>query len=606
MLVVDIESFPDLFLVAFLEPANGEVMSLSARSGPLSAEQREILADLMQSNTTVSFNGKDFDLPILALAMAGGTVDDVKALSNELIKTSRVSWKICKDRSIVVPETWDHIDLIDVAPGKASLKLYGARLGVEHVQDIPYDPNEPVGDDGVRVVEDYCANDLRTTWALYQALKGQVDLRIAMGKQYGGDFRSLGDAAIAEKIILNGVAALGGQTRKKKEPTESTFRLRNPGIVTFASAELSDLFARLLATEFTVNSQGRVCFPKDIEGRDIQIGGGRYRIGIGGMHSNEERRFLRSTDDSSLIDLDVASYYPSIILQQKLAPGALGVRFLSVYKSIVERRLAAKRSGDKTVAESLKIVVNASFGKLGNIYSPLFAPDLFAQVTVVGQLCLLMLIERLEAAEIRVVSANTDGVVAVCPNNLRGTLDDIVWNWQMDTSFELEETRYRLIAARDVNNYMAVTPDGKVKRKGVFAKPGLSKNPAFPIIYGAAVGYLADGTPIGDTIRGCNDIREFCAAQRVTGGTVWREQMLGKVVRFYLSTAVPQTEHIRYAKNTNRVPNSHGGRPCMAIQKDFPEDVDYARYIEMAEEILVDVGAAEPKKKVEHQADLWR
>lgn len=64
---------------------------------------------------------------------------------------------------------------------------------------------------------------------------------------------------------------------------------------------------------------------------------------------------------------------------------------------------------------TFKIVLNGTFGKLGSKYSFLYSPNLMIQVTITGQLALLMLIEALEAAGISVVSANTDGIVSRCP-----------------------------------------------------------------------------------------------------------------------------------------------------------------------------------------------
>ena len=68
--------------------------------------------------------------------------------------------------------------------------------------------------------------------------------------------------------------------------------------------------------------------------------------------------------------------------------------------------LEAELSYHKVQTDSLKISVNGSFGKLGSKYSALYAPDLLIQTTVTGQLALLMLIERLHLAGVRVISAN--------------------------------------------------------------------------------------------------------------------------------------------------------------------------------------------------------
>jgi hypothetical protein len=160
----------------------------------------------------------------------------------------------------------------------------------------------------------------------------------------------------------------------------------------------------------------------------------------------------------------------------------------------------------------------------------------------------------------------------------------------LDTSFQLEESRYRALASRDVNNYVAIKLDGSVKCKGIFASSGLAKNPDREIIYDAVSQYIANGTSIETTIRACMDIKKFLILRKVNGGGVWRGQYLGRAVRFYLSTSVSQSECIQYSTNSNRVPKSAGAMPLMDLPKTFPTDVDYAAYIAEAEYLLVGVG----------------
>jgi len=346
----------------------------------------------------------------------------------------------------------------------------------------------------------------------------------------------------------------------------------------------------LLKEKFTLGTNGAIVAPKWLSDTDIVIGSTHYQMGIGGLHSREKSQCVRADSDHLLCDLDVASFYPSIILQQQLSPKTMGSAFLKVYRSIVERRIKAKRAGDKVTADVLKIAVNGSFGKLGSKYSPLFAPQLLIQVTITGQLVLLMLIEQLEQAGISIVSANTDGVVARCPRHLERRLNEIAFDWELNTSFELERTDYKLIASRDVNNYCAVKLDGKTKGKGVFAPASLAKNPDGQIVYKAVAQYLANGAPIEKTITECKDIRDFVTIRRVTGGAQWRDQRLGKAVRFYASKDVPSDESIRYAKNSNKVPNSQGCRPLMTLPDIFPDDVHHLIYIEAAKKLLKDCG----------------
>jgi len=234
-------------------------------------------------------------------------------------------------------------------------------------------------------------------------------------------------------------------------------------------------------------------------------------------------------------------------------------------------------------ADSLKITVNGGFGKLGSKYSKLYAPELFFHVTVTGQLALLMLIEQVELAGIPVVSGNTDGIVSMPTPDQLPTLRSIMALWEGVTGYELEETHYRPLHCRDVNNYIAIKTDGNVKTKGAFAAGGLMKNPQMEIVGEALVAQLLHGTPIEQTVRNCTDITKFVTVRSVRGGGEWRGRYLGKVVRWYWSR---HGQPIVYTSNGNKVATSDGAMPAMTLPEALPDDIDYERYIEAAKNAL--------------------
>ncbi|XSC42720.1 hypothetical protein ACF1BQ_031270 [Bradyrhizobium sp. RDT10] len=130
---------------------------------------------------------------------------------------------------------------------------------------------------------------------------------------------------------------------------------------------------------------------------------------------------------------------------------------------------------NEDVSGSLKIVNNGAFGKLDSKWSVLFAPDLMIQVTIGGQLSLLMLIEMVERAGFRVVSANTDGIVILCPTDKEDALAAVIAKWERLTGFETEETEYSALYSRDVNNYIAVKPTALSRRRAHTLNPRSSR-----------------------------------------------------------------------------------------------------------------------------------
>jgi hypothetical protein len=213
------------------------------------------------------------------------------------------------------------------------------------------------------------------------------------------------------------------------------------------------------------------------------------------------------------------------------------------------------------------------------------------QTTVTGQLCLLMLIEMITAQGVAVVSANTDGIVVHCHTSKEKDVMQAAFNWELETSYPLERTDYKILASRDVNNYLAVRCDGELKGKGVFTKSGLSKNPDFRIVFEAVAQYLANNTDTLKTITDCTDMNKFVSVRRVNGGALWRGEKLGKAVRFYYSTEIDQNECIRYPTNANKVPKSAGARPLMTLPDELPNDIDYELYNCMAHNLLIEIGA---------------
>jgi DNA polymerase elongation subunit (family B) len=274
-----------------------------------------------------------------------------------------------------------------------------------------------------------------------------------------------------------------------------------------------------------------------------------------------------------------------------VSPKQIGGRFPEIYRSWYDRRLIAKRDGVKDVAEGLKTFLNGTFGKLSEPHSMFYSPPDFIQVTLTGQIALLMLIRDLSQMGIRVVSANTDGIVVYCHRTMLWLRDEVIAAWERRTGLTMEMTRYRSIHSRDVNNYIAIKSDGGVKLKGDYAPPvpvGTSwPSPSANVCVDAVVAHITRGDDVARTICATSDVRGFLFAQKVAGGAVWQGEHLGRVARWYWST---NGHTINYITNGNKVPLSDGAVPMMELADSIPDDVDVGRYIQRAERILQEIG----------------
>lgn len=594
-LVCDIEIFPNYFLAACMSMETGKAWFVECQGagGRLAKDDSDWLDWVLHHFEIVTFNGRSFDVPLLALALDGRTVAEIHHACSMMITQEVKGWQILQSFKVDELEI-NHIDLIEVCPLSASLKIYGGRLHVPKMQDLPFHPQSDLSPDQISILRWYCINDLQTTAFVNVALSEQIEVRRGMSEKYDVDLRSKSDAQIAESVIKAELKRLNGWNPERPEIEPGTsYMYHVPPFIKFQTEPMRAALELVRRSRFTVGEFGAVEMPPELAGFEIKFGKGVYRMGIGGLHSSEERTAHRANEQFKIVDRDVASYYPSIILNQKLYPLHLGFDFLTVYQSLVTRRLNAKRSGNKIEADMLKITINGSFGKFGSKWSALYAPDLLIQVTLTGQLSLLMLIESLELAGVEVCSANTDGIVMKYPRIMESTVLRVVKEWEDATAFETEETEYAGIYCRDVNNYIAVKPNGKSKTKGAYNIPEgifrFHKNPTNIICVEAAVAWLTKGAAVADTVRGCRDLWKFLTVRKVNGGAVKDGVFLGKAIRWYYSTTTGG--EIVYAASGNKVPKSDGARPCMDLPAAFPDDVDFARYEAEAVEILREIAA---------------
>jgi hypothetical protein len=598
----DTECYKDYWLCEFLPYDLGPPLVFEMYEGhPLDLSP---MLKVIRESKLITFNGANYDAPMIFYAIhliksGEHSIRDILLLlkqASDLIIVGGVKpWELSNKFGFKISDRLDMIDVAEPAPGVlTSLKLYAGRMHTPTMEDLPYKPSDSITAPMRAKLVTYCRNDCFNTLLLYKNLSQQISLREAMSEEYGIDLRSKSDAQVAEAVIKQEVCKLMKVDYIKRPEMKAgwKFRYRAPPAVKFETPDLARVLEEVQSLDFVLSAQGKPLMPKGLEGRIVTIGGVKFKMGMGGLHSQEECQSLFSTKTVTIKDRDVASYYPFIIIRNALYPKQMGMHFLHVYSKIVMDRLDAKAKGEKVKADSLKITINGSFGKLGSRFSALFAPDLMIEVTVTGQLYLLMLIERFTIAGIKVRSANTDGVVFEEPNDRTEEVLAIIRQWERDTGMETEETIYRSLHSRDVNNYVALAIDPKngdikVKTKGVFKPTDLQKNPNCSIIGKACVEFFLHGTPIEKTIRECDDIRQFVKVITVSTGAYWRLEYLGKVVRFYKSAG--NGDVIKNLKG-DKVQLSDGARPLMTLPDVFPKDIDYAWYEQEARDLLRESG----------------
>jgi len=659
-LIVDTECYVNYWLLMALDPLTGEIHTFQKFDG----HDLDIvgLRNLLTRYTLVTFNGINYDLLMICYAMTGVSNEQIKAASDAIITQQMRSWQFYQAYGLNEPTSLDHVDMIEVAPGQASLKAYAGKMHSRKLQDLPYPPNMIIGWPERVMLREYCAVDLDDTHDLWKMFQTQIELRETMSDEYGVDLRSKSDAQMAEAVMKT---LLPNRVKVPFIAPSTEFYYEPPEWLKFQTPQLQRVLEITTGMPFVVNPSGGVSAsrdnhlidwgseqvrldthgewmkkPKDWRHEIITIGDTGYAMGTGGLHSTESKVTWRTDGSRSIRMPDVAAYYPSLIVRLGIFPIQIGPVFCHHYAGWKSARDAAKIAKQKKKANTYKTLNNGTFGKLLSKYSIFYTPSGGINVTITGQLALFMLIEALTLVGVTVVSANTDGLVLYSERDMDWLADSVITWWESVTGFVMETTEFSMLAARDVNSYVAIEANGSVKLKGAFAppEPGASgwPNPTGQVCVDAVVAYLRDGVPLEQTIRACADIRQFVYVRTVDGGGVYhptgvptrkatlivmRQELgeaangltndqlralyaehyerasgggeyLGKVVRWYYGAGSEAC--MSYQRSGNRVPRTDGCRPLMTLPDTMPEDVDYEWYVLEAESLLRDVGVDVP------------
>lgn len=344
-IVFDIESYRNVFLVGMKRLSDGKtlIMEESHRS----SIDRDHLRSILLRNTMIGFNSLSYDAPVIWKFIETGSRAAAKEATNKIILGGLRYWEAEDAIDVAVPFDFKkrHIDLIEPQPNPfASLKILHARMHGHELRDLPYDPEETLSDEQIDNLRIYLErSDLPATEKLWHAMAEGMELRRAIGGMIGQNVMSKSDTQMGLAIIKKRAEELTGRRIEKSAVKAGhTFRYKIPEYIGFKGAQLQSMLDRIRAHNFIVDKEGKVELPAFLS-EPITIGSTEYAMGIGGLHSTESNRAIRSSETHVLCDFDVASYYPAIILTLGLYPDAVGRDFLKVYEGIRQDRLKAKK-----------------------------------------------------------------------------------------------------------------------------------------------------------------------------------------------------------------------------------------------------------------------
>lgn len=433
-------------------------------------------------------------------------------------------------------DTFDILTMLYSNKLRVGLKEIQVTMQYPNVQEFVCDWTKPLPLEDFDSMIDYNINDIESTSELLNRCKKDVDLRIAIEDEYGVRVLSKDGVNIGMKIL----------TQKYLEKTGLTWwdikDLRSPmSVIPLKDVILpfikydSPILQRVLEDmKNQIVSPGRKGYENKFVFNNL-----RYSVGVGGIHSVNSPEIIIPRDDEMLIDIDVASLYPSMLIEYEFYPKHLGKEFLEVYKQIKDERIEAKHNGDKVKNETLKLALNGLSGNLQNEHNFCYSPFAVMQIRINGQLLLLMLAEKLTQIGCRIVQANTDGLFVLLKKDIYSKVNSICREWEQLTKLTLEEDCFKAMYQYAINDYFAITEDNKVKEKGMFITAvKLGKGLTPKIIPKAIISFFKDGISVEDTIKNCTDIRDFLMSEKT--GKQWHVEYMNeeqqRTNRFYAST----------------------------------------------------------------------
>lgn len=626
--IYDIEVSPNLLLIVFKNLDSGEIRRFKQTKNKSNFDKfKEFITQ--KNLVLVGFNNHHYDDKIIKYILANNckfTTQEIYNLSQALIENKvmpgfKAKWN--EFNSTPFAKTFQSIDLYNFHRNKA-LKYLALGLGANKIQELPYTPHKELTDDEIEQIEIYCENDVIITETLYKESLNKIEARQTLNEKYADvkrklgykkDFVALSDSTLAADILAldycdkNNISLK--DFHKLHKPDYDTIAVRDLifddiKFVTQAGKELLEKLKNTkihLKPDYITDYKNKDTFEtlapvsNDEVKEEIVFNGKTYQLGLGGIHSTIKNQVY----EGEIIDIDVSSYYPNLIINNKIKPDFLNDTWIEIYEDITKQRVAAKKCGDTQTAEALKIVINSAYGNY--CYSKFYAydPKTAYTVTLNGQLYLLMLIEALESSGHEVISANTDGITYI--KNPDSDESKILTEWEQKTRLELEKTIYKKYIEKDVNNYSALKQNGEIKRKGMFAEPSAGKGLNANIITNAVENYIYKNISVEDTINKCKDVKLFLYSHE-TGKqfkTEFSRKEIQRINRYFISTA-EQAHYLQKRDKNNKLTNIVANKKVVVANdlsdKELIKLVDREHYIKEANKILDDLLATNRAKEL--------
>ena len=560
----------------------------------------------------VGFNNEGFDYPVIHTLVKAGqfTSYDAYEKANAIIhggKDARFAHTVWPNDRLVPQVDLYKVHHFDNMARATSLKALEIAMRSWSIVDLPYDPAHPLTPEQMTEVIEYMCHDVRETLKFYLKSKDKLEFRDTVSELYGFDATNFNDTKIGKEFFtakleaaspgITGTRERPKQLRQTHRPTIALNEVILP-IVDFQDPEFNRIVEFMKGAVLT-ETKG---FFKDLS---CTVNGFQFDFGTGGIHGSVNRQTFYADDEFDIIDVDVASYYPSLAIAHRFYPAHLSELFCDLNAELFEERL---RVGKKTDAgATIKLGLNGTYGDSNNIYSCFYDPQYTMSITINGQLLLCMLAEWImELRGVDLIQINTDGLTARVHKAQREQFMIFCREWEQLTGLTLEDVDYSRMFIRDVNNYVAESKDGSVKLKGAYDyNVGWHQNHSSLVVPKAVEACLIHGTPVADFIGQHTDYFDFCRSTKVPRSSRLETtdgQSLQRNTRYHIANSGPGLTKVmpplKGKENERKIGIDVGFsvNVCNDIRTFDWSNLNRAWYIDQAQKLVEAVGLNNDKE----------
>jgi len=480
---------------------------------------------------------------------------------------------------------------------RSSLKWIQYSMDWDNIQEMPIHHGTQIKTiEQLKMIEGYCINDVRSTKRIMQLSKEQINLRATLSAEYKLRLFSASEPRISKELFMLFLSQKTGIKRYELRQLRTNRRnITVKDIILPYTKFSTPVFQDLLD-----NFKHVVIDPNSTKGGfkySIKYKGVKTDFGLGGVHGARDSGIYVAGNGMIIMSSDVTSYYPNLAIRNGWAPAHLPAKeFCEQYEWFFNERKIIPKSDPRNYV--YKIILNSTFGlsidKNSFLYDPLFG----MQITINGQLSLMMLYEMLAEAIPNCVPLmqNTDGLETMIPEEYKDKYLEICADWEKMTQLQLEHDTYSKIILADVNNYIAVNTAGKYKCKGRFEFENLAlhKNKSHLIVPKAVFNYFVNDVPPEKFLAENRNILDYCAGVKIKGDWefykscykkgVLTNELLQKTIRYYMSES--GCKILKINKSDGREIQLEAGKWLQVDLSKFEQktwaeyDVDESYYLE--------------------------